>query len=332
VASGRVYAGRTAAEAGLVFWPDTRRTGFEYNWSLAGSTTTSLLADNQHTNLASQISLSGITKAVLVVGANDLFPVPPSMHLTGVPGSSYEAIYSGVASQAQIDTFANLAVSNVVIAAQALKLSGVDLIVATAPDYGISPFAKHFYPSFSGREAVDNVIEAWNISAINQLTQNVGVPVVDIYSLTKDIWGDHGSENPIFELGGVNLDLSGTGGVDFSNVLNGTYNPAETTSDTQDAFVHDGIHPNTAIGGVFANLFMQAFNQEYGDAFTLFSEQQILGNAGPSLGNSYVADTLQSSLGGKSYSDYIFSISAVPEPSSLWLVGVGLGWIARRRR
>jgi hypothetical protein len=333
VFSGRVDAGRTASQAGLATWPDVRRTGFEHNWALAGSTTASLLADNQHTNLANQISVLGITKAVMIVGANDLFPVPPTIPTTGFPGSSYEAIYSGLAPQALINAVANQAVNNVVLAAQTLKLSGVDLVVATVPDYGISPFAKFFYPNIGGREAVDDVVEAWNTLAINQLTQTVGVPVVDIYSLSKDIWGDHGNENTSFELGGVNLNLTGTGGVSFVDVINGTYDPLETTSDTPDAFVHDGIHPNTTIGGIFGNLFMEAFNQEYGDTFTLFSEQQILNFAGPNLGSLYVSDTLQDSLGGKSYQDYIFPISAVPEPSALWLVSaVGIGWLTCRRR
>ena len=86
----------------------------------------------------------------------------------------------------------------------------MDLVVATAPDYGIAPFTKHFYTDSSKRELVDDVVESWNSAAITRLTTEVQVPVADIYSLTKDVWGDHGSENSTFELGGVSLDLDGT--------------------------------------------------------------------------------------------------------------------------
>lgn len=302
VQSGRIDAGPTGT------WGGTRNDGYEYNWALAGATTNTLVEDNQHTNLASQIAVAGIAKAVLVIGANDLFPFPPS---TG--SSAYQAIYDGTASPQQIDTIASEAVANVALAAQTLKDAGVDLIVATAPDYGIAPFTKFFYTNPVKRALVDDVVEGWNAVAVARLTQDVHVPVVDIYQLSKDIWGDHGSENATFQLGGVDLNLNGTGGVDFTDVLLG--NPYTPTSDTVDAFVHDGIHPNTTIGGIFANLFMTGFNQEHGDEFLLFTEEQLLQNAGSSLGGMYASDTLSASLGGKTYSDYVHA--AVPELTSL---------------
>lgn len=298
VQTGRINAGPTGP------WGGTRNDGYEYNWALAGATTGTLIEDNQHTNLANQVSVAGITKAVLLVGANDLFPYPPS---TG--SSSYQAIYDGTAPSEAIETIASEAVANVILAAQTLKNAGVDLIVATAPDYGIAPFTKQFYPDAVRRDSVDDVVEGWNAVAVTQLTQELHVPVVDIYRLSKDIWGDHGSENATFQLGGVDLDLSGTGGVDFSDVLLG--NPTSPTSDTVDAFVHDGIHPNTTIGGIFANLFMTGFNQEHGDNFTLFTEEQLLLNAGSTLGAMYTSDTFSTSLGGKTYSDYVYP--AAPE-------------------
>ncbi len=123
ITTGRVDAGP------LGNWGDTRGTGYQYNWALAASTSSSLLSNNQHTNLANQIPTAGITKAVMVIGANDLFPFSP----TGFPpGSAYEAIYEGQATQADIDLYANLAINNVVTAAQTLKATGVDLIVANA--------------------------------------------------------------------------------------------------------------------------------------------------------------------------------------------------------
>ena len=305
VDSGKVFAGDIGN------WGGTRKTGYQYNWALAGATTSSLVDDEQHINLASQILAEDIEYAVMIVGSNDLYPTPP----TGNFSSAYEAIYEGQASQAQIDSIASQAIANVVLAAQTVKDSGVNLIVAKPPDYGISPFAKANYPLSEKRERVDDVVEFWTEQAVDQLINDVQVPVIDIYTLTKDIWGDHGSENETFELGGVFLDLNATA----------------DTSDTVAAFVEDGIHPNNAIGGLFANLFLTAFNDEFGASFELFTEEEVLLNGGPDLGAMYTHDTFSSSLGGKTYSDYV--ISAVPEPGTagVLLSGMMLCMLRRHR-
>jgi hypothetical protein len=318
VNSGKVNAGVTGN------WGGTRKTGYKYNWALAGETTGGLIANGQHTNLADQIVPEGISYAVMIVGSNDLFPTPP----TGSYDSAYEAIYEGVATQSDIDAIASQAIADVILAAQTLKDSGVNLIVAKPPDYGISPYAKHYYPDPVKRDRVDDVVEYWSGQAVTELINEVRVPVIDIYGLTKDIWGDHGSENETFELGGVALNLDGTGGVDFSDVLSG--NSYDPTSDTVDAFVHDGIHPNSAIGGIFANLFLTGFNEEYGASFELFTEEEILLNAGPNLGAMYTSDTFSSSLGGKTYSDYV--IAAIPEPGFTAMLATGMALLMLRRQ
>jgi hypothetical protein len=299
IASGQIDAGA------IDNWGGTRGSGYEYNWALAGSTTETLIANAQHTNLVAQAATEDIPRAVMVVGSNDLFPYPPTYDGSNPAtlGSSYEAIYEGLASTSQIESFATAAVNNVVTAARAIKEGGLQLLVSTAPEYGISTYAKTFYTDAAKRDRVDDVMQVYNAMAIERLTTVVGVPVVDLYTLTKDIWGDHGSENSTFELGGVELNLVGTGGVEYSDVLMG--NPYTPTADTVDVFTHDGIHPNSAINGLFANLFMNAFNQQLNTSFTLLSEQQILQQAGPTLGSMYTADTLSTSLGGKTLADYV---------------------------
>jgi hypothetical protein len=96
--------------------------------------------------------------------------------------------------------------------------------------------------------------------------------------------------------------------------------------------VHDGVHPNTVIQGLTANLIMESLNIGYGAGFTLFSEEEILEHAGIAYGGS---DTVAAQIGP--YSDYV--TNNVPEPSTLVLAACGalvlLSGIARggvRRR
>ena len=177
VLAGKIDAGPTGS------WGGTRGTGYEYNWALAGATTDSLISNNQHVNLANQVPAAGISKAILLVGSNNLFPSQP----TGMASSNYEAIYEGLATQTQIDQLISQAVNEVVLAAQTLKASGVDLVVGTAPDYGISPFAKNYYPDPVKRELVDDVMETFNIMVRDRMITDLGLPVIDTYQLTKDI-------------------------------------------------------------------------------------------------------------------------------------------------
>ena len=182
VDAGKIDAGPTGN------WGITRRNGYEYNWALAGSTTDSLISNQQHSNLFNQARFKPLTNALMLVGSNNFFPFPP----TGTFDSTYEAIYEGVATPTEINAIATQAVADVVEAAQLVKSSGVNLVVGTPPDYGIAPFTKNFYPDPVKRERVDQVMESWVEEAKIQLTRDVGVPVADLYRLTKDMCGDHG--------------------------------------------------------------------------------------------------------------------------------------------
>ncbi|TWU60151.1 hypothetical protein Poly51_04260 [Rubripirellula tenax] len=334
VDAGKIDAGPTGN------WGGTRGTGYEYNWALAGSTTESMIGSDQHTNLASQAASAGVAKAVIVIGSNDLFPFPAAvgnntstLAVTALPQSSYESIYFGLATTAEIDAFASAAVARVSLAATTLRNAGIDVVVATAPEYGIAPLTEFLYPVGLGRERIDAVMGQYNRDATDELTQNVGVPVVDLYTMTKDIWGDNLNPKETFEIGGVEIDLNGTAGVDFRDYLQLPLPPGVITDDTPDAFTHDGIHPNTIVNGMFANLFMTAFNSEYGDNFSLFTEPEMLANASGDL--VYTGDTITNALGGKTYANYVVSAVAVPEPSTLAMSCLAsaavVGMVVRRR-
>ena len=84
------------------------------------------------------------------------------------------------------------------------------------------------------------------------------------------------------------------------------------------AFVDDGVHPNSTLHGLFANLVIEALNTGYDLNLSHFSEAEILSRR--SL--SYVGpDTLETEIGSYSdfVSDYTPVVSAVPSLSPLGL-------------
>ncbi len=88
------------------------------------------------------------SQAVMVVGSNNLFPFFPTFSGTEASlGSPFERVYEGYASDAEIAAFANAAVAEVQVAADRLAATGVDLIVATAREYGIAQLTRTLYAS-----------------------------------------------------------------------------------------------------------------------------------------------------------------------------------------
>ena len=271
-----IDVGPTAAEAGEPSgsWGPVRRTGYEYNWALAGATSNSLLKKGQHTGLAAQVSPEGIAYAVLAIGANDFHPEQ----------GPYQNIYAGNWSQSEIDEYVAESLANINTAIDTVLATGVHLVVGNVSDYGITATVRSVTGPI-GRQRVADVISQLN-QAIDASAQTRELVVVDVFGAGVAIFGPHDDPQTELLIGNVtiHLDQGDTGGG----------NPTA-------AFVEDGIHPNTTIQGIFANAMMAAINIAYGANLTLFTEEQILAHRGIAYGGS---DTLLTELGGD-YSDFI---------------------------
>ena len=104
-----------------------------------------------------------------------------------------------------------------------------------------------------------------------------------MYGLTKAAFGPNTDQHEYLYVGDVGIRLLVASG---SNPLA--------------AFVSDGVHPRTVMQGVFANVVLAALNQAYDADVPLFTEEELLTNAGIAYGGQ---DTLAEQIGA--YSEYV---------------------------
>ena len=291
--------GPTAAEAGVAggSWDATRRTGYQCNWANSGANSTTMLSGGQHTGAAQCVTAEGATHAVLFIGANDFFP----------SSAAYLGIYFGTWTEAEIIVYKYQVASNISNALTTLTATGVPVLVATVPDYGLAPTTQQFLVSAAARQNVAEVLDELNL-VIHNIAQAHEVGVIDINAAALAIFGAHGSPNATLDVGNVSIPLA-------QKDTTGGGNPLA-------AFVDDGIHPSTVLQGLVANLVMTGLNEVYGTGLPLFTEAEILAHRGIAYGGS---ETVEAQLGAYTdfVTDYTPVVEAVPSlsPGSLAALG-----------
>jgi lysophospholipase L1-like esterase len=282
--------GPTAAQAGVGTWGEPRRLGYKYNWARSGATSSTLLTQGQHTGCAGQFASNGVSSAVLAIGFNDLTAV----------GGFYGPIYSNLWSASQIQASVNQTVSNIETALLTVRKAGVSVALANIMDPGPMPGKSTTFTNASARDRVTAAIQSANASLKN-LAQKYQVPLFDLYGLMSAVLGPNTNLHGTLKVGNVTMNLLGV----------------DSGSTPTNAFL-GGVHPNTVIQGLFANMVLQAFASGYGTTNALFSEQEILSHAGIAYGG---ADTLPAQIGA--YSNYIF-LPVQPKFTSIALAGTNV--------
>jgi len=288
--------GPTASEAGEPggSWGEPRRTGYAYNWARSGASSDTLLSDGQHSGLAAHVVSDGLEYAVLAIGANDFYPA----------GAAYSNIYNGTWSSATIQGYVNQRLANIDAALDVVLPTGVELALVNAPDYGISPTVQSYYPDPLKREQVRSVIAQMN-AGILRIAQRRRLVLIDMAGAIVAIFGPHASPNTTLSIGNVAIYLQ-------QGDTSGGGNPTA-------AFVDDGVHPNTTLQGIIANVVMEALNIAYGANLSLFSEAEILAHRALAYGGS---DTLPAQLGD--YANYVRNYAFPPPLPALSAPGLAL--------
>ena len=154
-----------------------------------------MLSGGQATGLAAQIPNAGgygIDYGVLMIGANDFAP--------GL--SAYDGIYNGTWTTSQINSYVNSIIGNISTALNDVLPTGVKMVVATVPDYGITPAVQAGYPNVAGRQAVANVLAQVNAD-IKATAQSDHIVVADVSALLGATFGKEGAFNTTVKIGNV---------------------------------------------------------------------------------------------------------------------------------
>ncbi len=266
-----IDVGPTAGEAGQPggTWGEPRRTGYEYNWALAGATSDSLLSQGQHTGLADQVRPDGVTHAVLAIGQNDFIPSP-------LPGYAYFEIYNDRWTQQEIDEYVAQVVGNIEEAVSTILATDGQLVLANVVDYGIVPlvWSSIFFGDPDKRDRVTAVIGQVN-DALAGIAEDNKLTLVDLFGFSKALFGDNHNLREFLYIGDVPIKLWESDTPAHGGPWAG--------------FVHDGVHPATHLQGLLGNAFLTALNIGYSGEVPLFTEAEILSQAGLEYGG---ADTL----------------------------------------
>ncbi len=231
---------------------DIRRSGYEYNWAVSGANSFSLLTQQQHASLATDINQGDVSHAVLAIGQNDFSPGT----------AAYSGIYDGTWTAQQISDHSDDVFNNVKAAIETIDINGVRLVVSNIIDYGVAPATQGAFPNEVQRDNVTAVIDAIN-DRLEQFAIGRGVPVIDSFNFVADVLGPSS-----FQFGGVQIDN-------------------EPGTEPDNVFVADGVHPHTVSSSIIANAYLNAFNVAYGEDLPLFTEAEVL----DIVGLPYVQDT-----------------------------------------
>ncbi|MBZ0114096.1 MAG: hypothetical protein K8J08_16650 [Thermoanaerobaculia bacterium] len=230
--------------------------GWQDNWALSGATTDSALASGQDTGVAAGALERDVSHVVIRLGGNDFLPW----------AGAYDEIYFEVWDQPTIDLWIAGRIDNLRTMLEVIVPTGVGVVLLDVIDYSIMPALNQgSYGDPLRRELVATAVGQFS-DAVRDLADEYDLVFLDTFALGRAIFGTNLTPRPTLLVGNVPVDLTDT--------------DTSTGEDPTAAFVHDGIHPNTVLQGIWANAVAAALNLGYATGIAPLSEEEILAAAG----------------------------------------------------
>lgn len=225
--------------------------GDPFNVAVGGATSATLLAQNQHTQMANYVQNNGVDVISLSIGGNDFSAVSGQIINGSLSGAALTAWAQGVVDNIDLAT-------DTVLAAHP-----IGMVVVGMPDIPLTPAGRDSFNSPTKIARGENAVNAVN-SLLEPAVLARGQVFVDYAAAMRDLFAA-----PLV-VGGVTIDY-----------VNPSLDPTH--------FFQDGKHPAAVGNGLVANMFLEAVNLGYGTNFPLLTDLEILTAAG--LASSYTGET-----------------------------------------
>jgi len=235
-------------------WGEPRRTGYKYNWARSGARIGDMISAGQHTGLAAQVSAGEVSYVIISIGINDFH----------VWNGTYAGIYNGTLSDIEIQQKVAQMLSDMTLAVETIQGAGtVPILVNNLADPSIHPTFQSIFPDPIKRQRVSDAIVSYNQGLAAMAIQK-GVSVVDVYSWAINFYTNRVDASGYTTIGGERVDTRNSGDEPHHMQLG-------------DSVGHLGAVGNGLVANEHVIQPLAAF---YNQTIALFSEQEILVNAG----------------------------------------------------
>ena len=238
--------------------PEPRRSGYDYNWARSGATSADMISKGQHTGAAEQIQAGNVSHVAIQIGINDFY-------FSGLGA----AIYSGTISSNQIKIQLDKIVANIALATRTVHAANPrGVLLVAMQDYitlPIIPELQFMLASPAASAGRQRTLDAFNYlnDELRKVAAQEGVPFFDYNAVMLAEMNARRDSQGFLVVGGQRIDLNKRGNDPHFGILDDGY-----------------VHPGTVLSGLSANVYIQAFNREFGTNITPFTDAEILRAAG----------------------------------------------------
>lgn len=231
---------------------EPRRSGYEYNWARSGAEADDVINTGQHIGAAGQAQSGLVNVVYFQIGNNDF-----AYYRDGAD------IYSGALSGTALQDKLNNYVADVTEALDTLLASSPTLkvVFGNVADPGLSPYWQSQFPDSAKRQLVTDALNQVNAQISALATSRSNVVFFDQEEFAAGLLSSVDEEGNLV-VGGEEITLM------------------DNCDDPHCVTLNDDIHGGTVIEGLFANAVIQKINTALGTSVPLFSDAEILANAG----------------------------------------------------
>lgn len=234
---------------------EPRRSGYEFNWARSGATSQQMISTGQHTGAAAQASNGQISHAVIQIGINDLY-------FSGLG----KQIYDGTINDNDLHARLNFIADNIATAAHTLKATNhCEVLVAATQDYMTLGVVPELFTTFQDTESRQRVIDAITYlnQQIEQRSAREGVSFFDFNAAYLAEINPRIDSDGFLKIGTQRVNLHKRGNEPHFGLLDDEY-----------------VHPGTILAGLYAKVYIEAFNRYFHTAIEPLSDDEILRAAG----------------------------------------------------